>query len=248
MRTLVPPDRDILDRIGADLVSGYLRQKPDSLVVPALGNSALGIYTELGRRVAAGRLDTSRIVLAQLDEYGGIAGDDPRSLYGWLLRDVAAPLHVPPERILRLAGDTGDSDEAAGEHAQAIAEHGGIDLAILGLGPNGHLGFNEPPSAADAETRVVRLTSESLASSAAYWGALPVPGWALTIGMRELLAARQILLVVEGERKRDVLRRVLVEPPSPDLPASLLRYQPEVTLLADQAAWPCEIPWPPVAA
>ena len=248
LRTLEVDDQAAIDGAGADLVAAWLAERPDALMVPALGHSALGVYAGLGRRVRDGALDASRVTLAQLDAYGGIAADDARSLYGWLLRDVAAPLALPPAQVLRLPGDARDPHAAAREHADAIARHGGIDVAVLGLGPNGHLGYNEPPSPADAPTRVVRLAPASLASAVAYCGPLPVPEWALTIGMRELLAARHTLLVVSGERKREVLRRVLGESPTPDVPASLLREAGgSVTVLSDRAAWPAELPVPAAA-
>ena len=118
-------------------------------------------------------------------------------------------------------------------------------MPILGLGPNGHLGFNEPPSPADAPTRAVELTPASLASCVTYWGpSLPVPRRALTIGMRELLAARRILLVVQGPAKRSILTRLLTESPSADLPGSFLRDLDQAVLLADTAAWPPAVPEP----
>jgi glucosamine-6-phosphate deaminase len=243
MRTLVVHDAATLDRVGAELVAAWLDGIAAPVVVPALGRSALGIYAELGRRRLAGAFDASGLTLVQLDSYTGIAPEDPRSLYGWLLRDVAAPLGVSPGQVVRLPGDTDDPDAAAAGHAATIDRLGGIDLAILGLGPNGHLGFNEPPSPADAPTRTVELTPASLASCATYWGpSLPVPRRALTIGMRELLAARRILLVVQGSAKRSILTRLLTETPSPDLPGSYLRDLGHAVLLADAAAWPSTMP------
>jgi glucosamine-6-phosphate deaminase len=248
MRTLVVDDASTLDKAGADLVASWLGAIDAPVVVPALGRSALGIYAELGRRRRAGTFDASAMTLVQLDSYTGIAPQDPRSLYGWLLRDVAAPLGVPHGRVVRLPGDTGDPAAAAAEHAATIDRLGGIDVAILGLGPNGHLGFNEPPSPADAPTRVVELTPASLASCATYWGpSLPEPRQALTIGMRELLASRRILLVVQGPAKRSILTRLLTEVPSAALPGSFLRDLGQVVLLADDAAWPTTVPRPPTA-
>jgi len=245
MRTLLVDDAATLDGAGADLVAAWLDGMEAPVVVPAVGRSALGIYAELGRRRLAGAFDASRMTLVQLDSYTDIGPEDPRSLYGWLLRDVAAPLGVSQAQVVRLPGDTDDPDAAAAAHAATIERLGGIDLAILGLGPNGHLGFNEPPSPADAPTRAVELTPASLASCASYWGpSLPVPRRALTIGMRELLAARHILLVVQGRGKRSILTRLLTEAPSPDLPSSFLRDLDQVVLLADAPAWPTMVPDP----
>ncbi len=113
---------------------------------------------------------------------------------------------------------------------------GGLDLAVLGLGPNGHLGFNEPPSLPDAPTRTLALTPASLESNRAYWGELAVPEGAITAGMDVILAARQTLLLVGGTHKRAVLHAALEGPETPEVPASFLR-RTALTVIADEAAW-----------
>jgi glucosamine-6-phosphate deaminase len=198
----------------------------------------MGLYRELGRLASSG-LDVGAVRLVQLDEYLGIPAEDRRSLYGWTLRGVAGPLGIGPDRIVRLRGDDPDPEAACARYDAAVGRLGGIDLAILGLGPNGHLGFNEPPSPADAPTRVVDLTPESLASNARYWGTeADVPPRALTCGMRLILSARRVLLVAAGAHKREILARALSEAPGPHLPASYLREHPAATILADAAASP----------
>jgi glucosamine-6-phosphate deaminase len=107
---------------------------------------------------------------------------------------------------------------------------------VLGLGPNGHLGFNEPPSPAGVPTRVVHLTPASLESNAGYWGGLPVPHRAVTAGMKLILSSKHVLLLVSGAHKQGILRRTLTEPITADLPASLLRFA-ALTVIADRAAW-----------
>ena len=207
------------------------------------------MYRELGRLARLGTLDTSGLTLVQLDEYAGLADGDERSLRGWLERDVARPLGVPPARLIALASpdprDEGAVAVACRDWDRAVAAAGGLDVAILGLGPNGHLGFNEPPSASSAPTRLVELTEASQASNARYFPAgVPVPTHAITAGMGVLLSARRKLLVVTGVAKRPILRRLLEEPISDDLPASHLGAVSGVTLLADTAAWPDDVPVP----
>jgi glucosamine-6-phosphate deaminase len=239
-------DPDELDEVGTSIVATWLQERPTATLLPALGSSALGIYRGLGALRAAGRLATDRLTLVQLDEYLGLGADDRRSLVGWLRRDVADPLGVAEERIIRLPGDTPDGDRACHAYDADVAAAGGIDVAVLGLGPNGHLGFNEPPSAADAPTRAVDLTEASVASNARYWGGRDeVPRRALTAGMSTILGARRVLLVVAGPGKTSILRRVIRDPVSPDLPASFLRtIGGAATLLADRAAWPPEVAIP----
>jgi glucosamine-6-phosphate deaminase len=241
---VVGPDR--LDDVGAGIVSGWLAESRSSpTLVAALGTSALGLYAGLGERRTAGGFDTSTVRLVQLDEYVGIPDDDPRSLFGWLVRDVATPLGVPRERILRIDGMARDPDAEADRVARAIDAAGGIDVAVLGLGPNGHLGFNEPPSRADAPTRTLDLSPASIDSNARYWGTRDrVPRRAITLGMDLLLAARRTLLVVSGESKRAILRTLLDGSPRDDLPASHLRTAAHATVLADTDAWPPDIDVP----
>src|SRR5205807_8145018 len=115
---------------------------------------------------------------------------------------------------------------------------GGYDLSVLGLGPNGHLGFNEPPCDAEVPTRMVELTEASIESNTHYWGGRErVPRRAVTAGMAQLLAARQTLLVVSGAHKREILLRAVIGPITPDVPASYLQQVANVTVLADRAAW-----------
>jgi len=119
-------------------------------------------------------------------------------------------------------------------------------VSVLGLGPNGHLGFNEPPSGPSAPTRVVELAEASLRSNARYWGSTAaVPPRAITVGMDRLLAARRTVLVVKGAGKREILRRLVTDPVGDDLPASHLRGVPGAVLLADRAAWPADVAVPP---
>jgi glucosamine-6-phosphate deaminase len=210
--------------------------KPDICLLAATGNTPMGTYAELAARRAAGKLEVSKLRIAQLDEYLGVGDDDPRSLFGWLESSLSGPLGVTTERLVRFHGNAADADEDCRDFEAGIAAWGGIDLAVLGLGPNGHLGFNEPPSMPDSPTRALDLTPESLESNAPYWNGLAVPRRAVTAGMNLILASGRVLLLVSGTRKRDILRRTLLEPPTADVPASLLRGG-NLTVIADRAAW-----------
>ena len=214
----------------ADLIAQQIRTKPDATLLIATGNTPLPTYAEL----AARDLGTHQVRAVQLDEYLGVSEDDPRSLYAWMRRDFIQPLGI--ERTLRFEPHAPDPRAFCERYAQRIRDLGGIDLAILGLGPNGHLGFNEPPSSADAPTRVVTLSDASVASNAAYWQGLGVPRRALTVGMDLILGAKTCLLLVTGEHKRDILQRTLHGPVTPEVPASFLQNA-ALTVLADEAAY-----------
>lgn len=239
MRLIVTDDYTSLSRVGADIIAGLIAAQPSAVVVPATGDTPMGIYEELAARRARGELEASGLRVFLLDEYLGIAADDPRSLYGWLARSLVAPLGIPEASVVRLRGDAEDIQAECAAYERAVAEAGGFDIAILGLGPNGHIGFNEPPSEPDSPTRVIDLAPESVESNARYWGETEqVPRRGVTAGMRLLLSSRHTLLVVSGAHKQDILRRTLTGPATPDVPASLLQKAANVTVLADRAAWP----------
>lgn len=231
-------DHHAVAQAAADEIASCLSARPGTLLLAATGHTPMDTYAELARRRATGTLDTSRLRVAQLDEYLGVPLADPRSLQAWTRRAVVEPLGIGEDRFIGLDAMAKPA-EACAAYDQALADAGGADLALLGLGPNGHLGFNEPGSDAAAPTRRVALAPESIESNARYWGSTDaVPREALTAGMSVIMAARRVVLVVTGTRKQGVLRRLLDEPPSDDLPASWLRQHPWAMVLADREALP----------
>jgi glucosamine-6-phosphate deaminase len=239
IRLLVTEDYAALSRAGADLLASAIRTNPTAAIVLATGETPMGAYRELAVRRQRGEIDASRLRIFQLDAYLSLTPGDARSLYGWLARSVLDPLGIPEANVVRLPGDTPDPLAVCRAYDLAVRAAGGFDLAVLGLGPNGHLGFNEPPSDASAPTKVVELTEASIQSNARYWGATDqVPRAAITAGMDVLLAARQTLLLVSGEHKREILRRAVAGPVNPQVPASYLQRAVDVTVIADRAAWP----------
>lgn len=224
------------ERDGAAFIADVIRAKPDAAIVVATGNTPMGIYRTLASMYRKGAFTTNALRILQLDEYLGVPVDDRRSLFRWMWEAFCMPLDIPASNIIRLPGNAADPAAACQVYKETVRSIG-VDLSILGLGPNGHLGFNEPPAGANAPTRVVELTEESLNSNAAYWGGRDhVPTQALTCGMDVLLTARQTLLVVSGAHKRSILQRALGGPVTPDVPASFLQNAANVTVLADAEA------------
>jgi glucosamine-6-phosphate deaminase len=239
MKLIVTDNYEELSRTGADIMEDVIAAKPDAALLLATGDSPMGIYRELAARRAQGRLDASRLHIFQLDEYIDVPPDDDRSLYGWMLRSFVHPLGIPEANVTRLPWDANEIEAGCRAYDQAMEAAGGYDLSVLGLGPNGHLGFNEPPCDAEAPTRVVELTEASIESNMRYWGGRDrVPRRAVTAGMNRLLVARQTLLVVSGAHKREILRSTVSGPVTPEVPASYLQQVANVTVLADRAAWP----------
>jgi glucosamine-6-phosphate deaminase len=232
-------ETESFNHVGAALIASIIRAKPNANVVIATGNTPMGVYSELANLKARGELDCLSLRVFQLDAYANVPLDDPRSLQGWSRRSFLEPLQIPEANFTPLIGYSDDHEAACETYHQAVVNAGGYDLAILGLGPNGHLGFNEPPCTEKDRTRVITLTEESLVSNAVYLGGREnVPTHALTAGMDLLLAAKQILLLVTGAHKQTILQKTLYGAVTPSVPSSYLQRVKHVTVLADKAALP----------
>lgn len=238
MQLLIVDDYEALSRTAADQIAAVTAANPVASMVLATGSSPMGAYRELVARHQRGLFDAGRLRVFQLDAYLGLGPDDRRSLYRWLAESFLEPLQVPAAQVTRLPGDGADPEAVCRAYDAAVAATGGFDLSVLGLGLNGHLGFNEPPSAPDSPTRVVHLSEESIESNARYWGGRgQVPPSAITAGLAPLLAARQTLLLVSGAQKHRIVHRVVEGSPTPEVPASFLHSAANVTVIVDRAAW-----------
>ena len=233
----VVPDAEAMGAAAADVVAEVVRDKPDAVISVPTGSTPLTMFDVLAARAARGEIDLSRIELFCLDEYLGVATDDPNSLTRWLFQALIDRAGIDPARVHALPS-TATGPAAAAEYERELETHGGLDLAVLGLGPNGHVAYNEPGAAVDSRTRVVDLTPESSAQASAYWhDTVPIPSQAMTMGVGTLLGARRMVLIVTGAAKADMLRRALEEPMSADVPASWLRRAgPRLEVIVDEAA------------
>jgi glucosamine-6-phosphate deaminase len=236
LRLIEAEDSDALARQAKDIVMRQLRTKPESNIVFPTGNTPVPMFRELAVEAQRDPNLFRRARIVTLDEYAGIARHDRRRLLSWLDRELLEPAGIGTDRVL--AFDPAEWHVSECERMErCIASLGGVDLAVLGLGPNGHLGFNEPGSPFESRARKVQLASESIASNASYWGNdEDVPRYGLTLGLGTLREARTILLLACGAAKANIVARLMYEPISESLPATLLRLCPQSILLADRAA------------
>jgi glucosamine-6-phosphate deaminase len=219
--------------LGGELVANRLRARAALRLLLPTGHTPLGMYAVLRAHAADGSLPAEDATLFQLDEYLGLAPDDERSFSAYLRRELRG---VRFGRVHWIDGAAGDPDAEIARH-QHLLDEAPVDLVVLGLGRDGHVAFDEPGSTIDQGARRVALHPATRRDAAAEFGGSDrVPPEALTVGLRTLAAARELLMLVSGEAKADALRAMLEGPPGPDCPASLLRDHPRLTVVCDQAA------------
>lgn len=236
MELIVVTDQRTLAETVADRLARAVEARPGTVLGVATGSSPLGVYRALAERVRAG-LDVSRVRAFALDEYVGLGAEDPRSYAATLLDAFARPLGLAPSALHVPDGTRPDLEQACRDYERAIAEAGGVDVQLAGLGANGHLAFNEPGSALDSVTRVVALAERTRADNARFFDAPgDVPRRAITQGVATILRARSIVAVATGPAKAAALAAAVTGPIGPDCPASFLRLHPDATVYADPAA------------
>jgi glucosamine-6-phosphate deaminase len=226
----VYPDYGALCIAVSDQVVRQLKRKPGSVLVFPTGNTPLGLFKKLVELKKAGSVDFSQAHIVVLDEYAGLAEGDPRSLADWLKRELLSPAGVRQSHIHGFGHGPAALEEK-------IASLGGLDLVVLGLGPNGHLGFNEPGSPFDSRARMVDLAHASIISNAAYWGSEDrVPKQGYTLGLGTIREAQTIILLVSGAGKNRILNAILSSKVTLQLPATVLKGSANAHLYSDAAA------------
>lgn len=238
MDLVVMDDYNAMSRRAAELVAGELHANPEAVIAVPTGATPQGFYAQLVALHRQGAFDASRLRVFQLDDYVGASADDPHSFYAWIKRDFLDPLGIASAQVTRLRGDRADIWRACDEYDAALRSVGGLDLAVMGLGGNGHIGFNEPPADPTSATHATALSAETIAANTRYWGeGIPVPSRAVTCGMANLLAARRQVVLVAGAEKQAILRRMVDGPVSAQVPASWLWRSAGCVIVADAAAW-----------
>lgn len=216
----------------AGRLAGRLRERPAHRLCLPTGDTPTPVYVELVAAERRGDVSFATATVVLLDEWAGLPPGDPARCAARLRGELIDRLAAPPA-FVPIDVDGLDDEAAALAHDSAAR---GLDLVVLGLGMNGHVGFNEPGSRPDDPTRLVRLAVLSREAATARYGASRVPTAGITVGLARLLEAGECWLLVTGERKAHILRRALDEPEGPDCPASYLRRHPRLTVFADEAA------------
>jgi len=237
VRLSVFADYEELSREAARLIARRLLAKPDLVLALPTGDTPIGMYRELVRLHREGLLDLSQATSFNLDEYLGIPPDHPQSFKSYMHRHLWDQVNLPEEARHIPKSLPEDPEAECRRYEGLIEKAGGIDLAVLGLGENGHIAFNEPGTPFRSLTHVARLSEETRRAEAARFGGLEkAPEKAITMGIRTIMNAREILLLVSGEEKAGALSRALSGPVTPEVPASALQLHPALTVICDRAA------------
>jgi glucosamine-6-phosphate deaminase len=236
MDVVIVEDQEALGRAAASLVAAAMRADPDLVLGVATGSSPVTTYRALETARAEG-LDFSGVRCVALDEYLGIAESDPASYHSFVGRAIAAPLGIPTESLLVPDGTATDPDRACAAFEEAVRALGGVGLQLLGIGRNGHVGFNEPGSAFDSRTRVARLSETTRADNARYF-ARPedVPTHCLTQGLGNIREARGLVLLASGSHKAAAVAAAVEGPVTERCPASLMQLHERATVIVDRDA------------
>lgn len=237
MKLIVLADYEGLSREAARVVARQILLKGDSVLGLPTGETPIGMYENLIRFYNQGLLDLSRVITFNLDEYYGLPQDHPQSYRRYMRERFFRHVNIPEENIHIPDGLVPDPEEECRRYEAELARHGGLDLLILGLGPNGHIGFNEPGSDWGTETRLVALSEETRRREARRFGSLDlVPTRAITMGIKTIMRARKILLLASGREKALALKKAVQGLITKAVPASVLQLHPEVTVILDREA------------
>jgi len=237
MKIYAAKDYNDLSRKAANLISAQIIMKPDAVLGLATGSTPVGTYKQLIEWYEKGDLDFSQIRSVNLDEYKGLSGDHDQSYRYFMNHNLFNHVNINKERTNVPNGLAEDAHAECRRYDQVIKEVGGIDLQLLGIGNNGHIGFNEPGAVFERGTHVVTLTEETRRSNARFFASIDeVPTHALTMGIGGIMSARKILLLASGEAKAKAVYDSCFGPVTPNVQASVLQLHSDVIVIADEAA------------
>ncbi|MCW5250498.1 MULTISPECIES: glucosamine-6-phosphate deaminase [unclassified Streptomyces] len=238
MEVVIVPDAKAGGELIAEAMAQLLRGKPEALLGVATGSTPLPVYEALAGKVRSGSVDTARARIAQLDEYVGLPAEHPESYRSVLRREVLEPLGIGTDAFMGPDGTADDVLAACVAYDKALAEAGGVDFQLLGIGTDGHIGFNEPCSSLVSRTRIKTLTEQTRVDNARFFDGdiEQVPHHVITQGIGTILEARHVVLLATGEGKADAVAASVEGPVAAICPASALQLHPHATVVVDEAA------------
>lgn len=226
-----------MSKKAASVISSQVIMKPNCVLGLATGSTPIGTYEKLVEWYNGGNLDFSKVVSVNLDEYKGLTRENDQSYYYFMNDHLFSKINIKKENTHLPDGTEPDSDKACSDYDKVIEAAGGIDLQLLGLGHNGHIGFNEPADEFIPNTHCVDLTSSTIEANQRFFASYDdVPKQAYTMGIRTIMLAKKVLVVVSGEDKAAIVRDAFFGPITPEVQASVLQLHPDVTLVADDVA------------
>ena len=237
MRIIRTRDYDEMSRAAAGLIAAQVVSKPDSVLGLATGSSPIGTYKKLIEWYRAGALDFSQCSTLNLDEYVGLSRDNDQS-YAWFMRhNLFDHINIDPARLNIPDGLNPDAAAECARYDGVIAALGGADLQLLGIGHNGHIGFNEPADCFVRDTNCVELTQSTIDANKRFFASeADVPRRAYTMGIGAIMLARRVVLVASGADKADAVARAVNGPITPRMPASILQLHRDAVIVVDEAA------------
>lgn len=237
MKIIKAKDYNDMSRKAANIISAQVIMKPNCVLGLATGSTPIGTYAQLVEWYQKGDLDFSEVTTVNLDEYKGLTRDNDQSYYYFMNDNLFSKVNINLNRTFLPDGMEPDSDKACADYNKIIADVGGVDLQLLGLGHNGHIGFNEPGMAFEAETHCVNLTESTMKANQRFFASMDdVPRQAYTMGIKTIMQAKKILVVVSGEDKAAIVKEAFFGPITPAVQASVLQLHNDVTIVADEAA------------
>lgn len=237
MTVIRAKDYDDMSAKAANLIFAQIIMKPDSVLGLPTGSTVLGLYGRLRDYYWKGDLDFSRVRTFCLDEYVGLDGDNRQSFGYYMNKHLFDHINIEDGNAHLPDGLAADLEEECERYNDLIESLGGVDVQVLGLGGNGHIGFNEPGDYFKKSTHLVNLDESTISANARFFKSIDeVPREAITVGVGNILSAKKIILCVSGEQKADILRQVLTGNVTPQVPASILQFHPDCIVVADEDA------------
>ncbi|WP_353894161.1 glucosamine-6-phosphate deaminase [Proteinivorax hydrogeniformans] len=237
MRIIIEKDYNSLSKTASLLVASQTVLKPDSVLGLATGSTPLGMYNNLIEMYKRKEVDFSKVTTFNLDEYYGLSANHPQSYNTYMRENFFDHINIPPSQFYLPKGDTENVTSECYKYEEKIAQAGGIDFQVLGIGENGHIGFNEPDESLNVQTNLVDLTPQTIQANSRFFDSFEeVPKQAISIGIATIMKAKKILLLASGENKAEAIAQMTSGYVTTKVPASLLQTHQDVILLVDEKA------------